>query len=268
MTGARSGSSLAPTRGPLRARATRYTLSRSLPADVDAQVCLRQLRGRGDAILGSREKTGLELNGGIVGGAISMAYYRPGEERLISLLPEIARRIGRTRGHLGGAWRGAAILVLFGGAVGLSAWLLVGLARGRARPRRVAVVVALVAGFNALAWGMLTPVFQTPDETFHTSYVQDLAEHGKPPRAAKDGLSQEMTRSSTGPRSARSTSTRSGAGAGVPTPTPARKVLASKPNPDNPRASANVRDSRPRTTARSSRRTWSHTRPAARRSTR
>jgi len=41
--------------GPVRARATRYTLSRPLPRDVDAQVCVRQLRGRGDAILGSRE---------------------------------------------------------------------------------------------------------------------------------------------------------------------------------------------------------------------
>ena len=229
--------------GPVRARATRYTLSRPLPADVDAQVCLRQLRGRGDAILGSREKTGLELNGGIVGGAISMAYYRPGEERLISLLPEIARRIGRTRGHLGGAWRGAAILVLFGGAVGLSAWLLVGLARGRARPRRVAVVVALVAGFNALAWGMLTPVFQTPDETFHTSYVQDLAEHGKPPRAAKDGLSQEMYAIIDGAQVGAINFNPFGRGRWSPD-AEARldKVLASKPNPDNPRASANVRD--------------------------
>ena len=172
-----------------------------------------------------------------------MAYYRPGEERLISILPEVARRIGRTRGHLGGAWRGVAILVLFGGAVGLSAWLLVGLARGRARPRRVAVVVALVAGFNALAWGILTPVFQTPDETFHTSYVQDLAEHGKPPRAAKDGLSQEMYAIIDGAQVGAINFNPFGRGRWSPdAEVRLDKVLASKPNPDNPRASANVRD--------------------------
>ena len=229
--------------GPVRARATRFTLSRPLPADVDARVCLRQAAGRGKPVLGSADKTGLELDGRIVGGAISMAYYRPGRERLISLLPEVARRIGRTRGQLGGAWRAVAVIGLVGAAVGLSAWLLVGLARGRARPRRVTLVVALVAGANALAWGMLTPTFQIPDETYHTSYVQDLAEHGKPPRASEDGLSQEMYTIIDGAQVGAINFNAFGRGRWSPdAEAKLDKALAGKPNPDNDRASANVRD--------------------------
>ena len=52
------------------------------------------------------------------------------------MLPVIAQRIGRTRGHLGGAWRGVAVLLLFAVGVGLSVWLLVGLARAARAPRR------------------------------------------------------------------------------------------------------------------------------------
>ena len=109
------------------------------------------------------------------------------------MLPEVARRIGRTRGHLGGALaRGRDPRPV------RRRRRAVGVAAGRARARSCARRAGWPSWWRS--WrastrsrgGMLTPVFQIPDETYHTSYVQDLAEHGKPPRAAKDGLSLEM----------------------------------------------------------------------------
>ena len=44
---------------------------------------------------------------------------------------------------------------------------------------RMVLVVALVALLNGLAWSLLTPPFQVPDETAHFAYAQHLAETGK-----------------------------------------------------------------------------------------
>ncbi len=123
-----------------------------------------------------------------------MNYYRPGAESLLGLAPVIAERIGLTRGHFGGAWRGLAIVLLLAAGMGIAAFVLVGLARGRPA-RRAALLCAAVAVVNSLAWGLLTPTFQVPDEPFHLSYVQDLAEHGKPPElqpGAVDRYSDEL----------------------------------------------------------------------------
>jgi 4-amino-4-deoxy-L-arabinose transferase-like glycosyltransferase len=38
-----------------------------------------------------------------------------------------------------------------------------------------------VALLNGIAWGLITPLFQTPDEAGHVAYVQYVAETGKPP---------------------------------------------------------------------------------------
>jgi 4-amino-4-deoxy-L-arabinose transferase-like glycosyltransferase len=38
-----------------------------------------------------------------------------------------------------------------------------------------------VALLNAIAWGLITPLFQVPDEAGHVAYVQRIAETGKPP---------------------------------------------------------------------------------------
>ena len=179
------------TSSGIRARANRFVLPRTLAADVTGEVCLVQDPGRTTSvILGSKEKTGLSLNELVVSGAISMAYYRAGEERLVSMIGVVAQRIGRTRGMLGGTWRAMAVVVLLIASVGLAAWTLAGLVRGRRR--RIALLVALVAGLNTLAWGLLVPAIQIPDEHYHLSYVQDLAEHGKPPVSMLDSLSEEL----------------------------------------------------------------------------
>lgn len=54
---------------------------------------------------------------------------------------------------------------------------------------------ALVAVANALAWSLLVPPFQVPDENAHFAYVQHLAETGAPPRAGdRPGASTELFR--------------------------------------------------------------------------
>ena len=58
--------------------------------------------------------------------------------------------------------------------------------RAPARERRprlptAAWVCFLVALLNGIAWGLITPLFQTSDEAGHVAYVQYVAETGKPP---------------------------------------------------------------------------------------
>jgi 4-amino-4-deoxy-L-arabinose transferase-like glycosyltransferase len=55
----------------------------------------------------------------------------------------------------------------------------------RRTPRRVpraAWLCALVALANGLAWSLITPPFQVPDENAHYAYVQQVAERGTLPR--------------------------------------------------------------------------------------
>ena len=174
-----------------------------------------------------------------------MNYYRPGTESLLGLAPVIAQRIGLTRGHTGGAWRGVAVVLLFVAGVGLAAFVLIAFARGRG-VHRAALLCAAVAVLNSLAWGLLTPTFQIPDEPFHLSYVQDLAEHGEPPDprpGIPDRYSEDMglivRASALGPINFNPV--------GRPnwSPQQDREVnaaLATKPSPDNPGASAGLKD--------------------------
>jgi hypothetical protein len=53
--------------------------------------------------------------------------------------------------------------------------------RHRARLPTAAWVCFSVALLNGIAWGLITPLFQTPDEAGHVAYVQYVAETGKPP---------------------------------------------------------------------------------------
>ena len=180
--------------GGVRARAVRFELPRTLADDAPGRVCVQQGPGASASFLGSLEKPGLTLDGRPAKGAVTMSYYRPGSESLLGLAPVIAQRIGLTRGHSGGGWRGIAILLCFAAGISLAAFALIALARGRG-VRRLAWLCAAVAVLNSLAWGLLTPTFQIPDEHFHLSYVQDLAEHGKPPdpgAGVPDGYSAEL----------------------------------------------------------------------------
>lgn len=54
------------------------------------------------------------------------------------------------------------------------------------RARRAALVVALLTTLNALAWGLITPPLQVPDESSHVFYAQYLGETGKLPEFQAD----------------------------------------------------------------------------------
>jgi 4-amino-4-deoxy-L-arabinose transferase-like glycosyltransferase len=59
------------------------------------------------------------------------------------------------------------------------------------RPPRLptaAWVCFTVALLNGIAWGLIIPLFQTPDEPGHVAYVQHIAETGKPP-TGRSGVS-------------------------------------------------------------------------------
>jgi hypothetical protein len=58
----------------------------------------------------------------------------------------------------------------------------------RLRLPTAAWVCFAVALLNGIAWGLITPLFQTPDEAGHVAYVQYVAENGKPP-TGRSGLS-------------------------------------------------------------------------------
>jgi len=59
-----------------------------------------------------------------------------------------------------------------------------------ARIPSAAAVCALAALLNALAWSIVVPAFQVPDEPVHYAYTEYLVQHGKPPKAGpRDRLS-------------------------------------------------------------------------------
>jgi hypothetical protein len=51
----------------------------------------------------------------------------------------------------------------------------------RRRMPTAAWICFAVALLNGIAWGLITPLFQVPDEAGHVAYVQRIAETGKPP---------------------------------------------------------------------------------------
>ncbi len=62
---------------------------------------------------------------------------------------------------------------------------------GPSRHRRAAIVCALVACLNAVAWSFITPPFQGADEQAHFAYVQYFAETGDLPYANSEQYSHE-----------------------------------------------------------------------------
>jgi 4-amino-4-deoxy-L-arabinose transferase-like glycosyltransferase len=169
----------------------RFALDRTVRRDTPAQLCLRSTASAPVALLGDLANTGLTRGGQDVRGALALIFYRPGEETVATLAGLIAERIGRIRGAFGGGWRAPVIALLLLAAIAGTAWSVVAALR---QPRRRALWVALfaVAVCHALAWSLLTPVFQIPDEPAHLSYVQDLVEKGQPPRQIGPSFSPQL----------------------------------------------------------------------------
>jgi 4-amino-4-deoxy-L-arabinose transferase-like glycosyltransferase len=56
---------------------------------------------------------------------------------------------------------------------------------------RLALVCSLVALLNGIAWGLLLPPFQVPDENAHVGFVQYIGETGTPPKHQNAAYSKE-----------------------------------------------------------------------------
>jgi 4-amino-4-deoxy-L-arabinose transferase-like glycosyltransferase len=169
----------------------RFTFDRTIRADTPAQLCLRSTGAAPVPLLGDLANTGLTRGGKKTRGALALIFYRPGEETVATLAGLIGERLGRVRGAFGGGWRAPAIVLLLLAALAGTVWTVVAAIR---RPQRRALWVALfaVAACHALAWSLLTPVFQIPDEPAHLSYVQDLVEKGQPPRQIGPSFSPQL----------------------------------------------------------------------------
>src|SRR5947209_5690297 len=86
--------------------------------------------------------------------------------------PAGARSVGEAPRSRQGGWRGAGASLRRAGSLAFD------------RVPRPALACALVALASALAWSLLVPPFQVPDENAHYAYTQQVAERGTLPRHA------------------------------------------------------------------------------------
>ncbi|HEX7289683.1 MAG TPA: DUF2142 domain-containing protein [Conexibacter sp.] len=182
---------------PLRAR-TR---------DLDGvRVCLSVI-GRGQVgLIGGPTPPGvgvLAADGEPTGSSLPIAYGGRGTASWWDRAGSVADRMALGRGDWGGGWIPWAVGALLLGALALTVLALVrGVIAPGGRWQRTAGVVAAVAVLNALAWSLITPAFQVPDEQTHAAYAQQLAEAGRPPvdRRGEERLAPELVAAMTATR--------------------------------------------------------------------
>ena len=194
---------------------------RPLAHDLDDVTLCYVVAGSGQAaVVGGSTPLGTPpatVEGETANGSLSITYLRAGRESWWSYASTVARRIGMGRGDWGGAWMAwlAAALALAAVALAVRALVrtVVTHAPARAAPpapagpspaaqvrralRRLPCVgwtVLVVGVLNALAWSLITPPFQAPDEETHVAYVQQIGERGRPPvRHPTVGYSPELS---------------------------------------------------------------------------
>lgn len=113
-------------------------------------------------------------------------WYRPpaGEQAsVISRLPTLFERMALFRAGWVGPW---TYWVLFLVVAPLLAFAGIRLIVAPER-RRLPLLVGALAFAFAGTWGLVTPVFNSPDESEHFAYLQSLAERGKPLESAQTG---------------------------------------------------------------------------------
>src|SRR3954447_1105036 len=152
-----------------------------------AVVCVRNGGAKPLGLAGTPAGTRprVRIDGRAADALIRIEYRAAARVSWWSRISDVARRFADGKASWVGSWTmwlalGLSLVAIVLGVVAL--W------RG---PRRAALVCALVAVLNALAWSLLVPPFQVPDEESHTGYVQYLAETGKVPKPGFIGYSDE-----------------------------------------------------------------------------
>lgn len=138
--------------------------------------------------------------------AIPIDYLRGETSSWWPHLSTVMHRLGLGKGDWGGAWVGWAFPALVLSAIALAihaVWKTVvviapapapaGVRRAVRRIPAVGWSVFAIAVLNALAWSLITPVFQVPDEQTHVAYAQQIGEAGRPPvDRPGEGLTPEL----------------------------------------------------------------------------
>jgi hypothetical protein len=135
----------------------------------------------------------LTTEGQPTGTSLPFTYVHGVTGSWLSEAPAIASRLAHGRGDWGGRWdawlAGGLLLVSLGLVVRTLLRTVVaghvGTANGRRRLPPLAWTIAGVAVVNAVAWSLITPAFQVPDEQTHVAYAQQIAETGRPPVARR-----------------------------------------------------------------------------------
>jgi hypothetical protein len=166
---------------------TAIPLASPVSRSARAVVCVRNGGAKPLGLAGTPAGTSpkVRIDGRPADALIRIEYRAAERVSWWSRIGDVARRFADGKA----SWVGSATLWL---ALGLSLVAIVlGLVALWRGPRRAALVCTLVAVLNALAWSLLVPPFQVPDEESHTGYVQYLAETGKVPKPAFIGYSDE-----------------------------------------------------------------------------
>jgi hypothetical protein len=208
LTASRGGHVLTQGRAAAGWRSRSATIPvRRVQATADrVRICVRLAQGPSVTVAGattadrSHWAAPATLDGSSLDGSVRIDYLQAGTSSWWSRIPTLVHRIG-----LGRAWTGPWAALLAGALMLAAGACAVGLlireqrprsTRTRDPPRRMptaAWICALVACFNAIAWSLIAPPFQIPDENDHFAYVQQLAETGKPPAKAQTRYSPEQT---------------------------------------------------------------------------
>jgi len=175
--------------------------------DLDGvRVCLA-VAGRGHVgLVGGPTPPGggeLTANGRGTGASIPLTYLTAHDASWWSRAGTIADRMALG----GGDWRGGWVPWLSGALLLASLALVVlvlvrALIAPRGRWQATAGAIAAVAACNAMAWSLITPAFQVPDEQTHVAYAQQVAETDRPPvdRRGEERLAPELVAALRGTR--------------------------------------------------------------------
>jgi hypothetical protein len=119
---------------------------------------------------------------------LAIQLVRPGRQGLLDVTGSAFHRAALFRPAWVGAWTYYALAALGFGLVVAAAAVAVLAAAGRVpRPLAGAGAVAAIAFGSAVAWSLVMPPFQPPDEAGHFAYVQSLVERGELPSTSVEG---------------------------------------------------------------------------------
>jgi hypothetical protein len=120
---------------------------------------------------------------GTGGSSVRVDYFQPESTSWLADASTVASRLGLGRGSWSGDWVAWMIAAIVLAAIALTVAVALRTIVAVRVPsvRTVAVAIGLVACLNGVAWSLITPPFQVPDEFTHMAYAQQVAETGSPP---------------------------------------------------------------------------------------